>query len=155
MRTYPLSPIFTSATISRSATGKWYVSFSSEVEAKRLAPNKQAVGIDVGLNSFATLSRGGYRLLVSSLRSIKRGGIRLKTYILKVKLQQDEDGRWSAWIPSLKGCAAWGHTEQEAIQAIRDAAEIYIEDMLEAGGNLKLEAGGVEVKEEIAVAVTV
>jgi putative transposase len=46
------------AIISRSATGKWYVCFSSEVEAKRLASNKEAVGIDVGLHSFATLSNG-------------------------------------------------------------------------------------------------
>jgi putative transposase len=46
------------ATISRSSTGKWYVCFTCEVEPKRLRPNKKAVGIDVGLHSFATLSTG-------------------------------------------------------------------------------------------------
>jgi putative transposase len=46
------------ATIQGTATGKWYVSFSCEVGPKRLKPNKKAVGIDVGLHSFATLSTG-------------------------------------------------------------------------------------------------
>lgn len=46
------------ATISRSSTGKWYVSFSCECEPERLRPDKKSVGIDVGLHSFATLSTG-------------------------------------------------------------------------------------------------
>jgi putative transposase len=46
------------ATIRRSSTGKWYVSFSCECEPKRLKPNKKSVGIDVGLHSFAMLSTG-------------------------------------------------------------------------------------------------
>lgn len=46
------------ATIRRSSTGKWYVSFSCDVEPDRLTSNDKAVGIDVGLCSFATLSDG-------------------------------------------------------------------------------------------------
>lgn len=46
------------ATIRKSATGKWYVSFSCEVEPKRLPSNNKAVGIDVGLHSFTMLSTG-------------------------------------------------------------------------------------------------
>ena len=49
------------------------------------------------------------------------------------RLEQDEDGRWSAWIASLPGCAAWGHTRDEALAALKDAAEAYLEDMLETG----------------------
>lgn len=45
-------------TITRSATGKWYACFSLEIERQPQPLNDRAVGIDVGLNSFATLSTG-------------------------------------------------------------------------------------------------
>ena len=48
-------------------------------------------------------------------------------------MERDEDGRWSAWIDSLPGCAAWGHTREEAFLALQDAADAYIEDMEDAG----------------------
>jgi putative transposase len=43
-------------TIHRSSTGKWYASFSVECEPERLPERPEAVGIDVGLKTFATLS---------------------------------------------------------------------------------------------------
>lgn len=42
----------------RRQNGKWFACFAIEVESVPLAPNGEAVGIDVGLNSFATLSNG-------------------------------------------------------------------------------------------------
>ena len=57
----------------------------------------------------------------------------MKTFILGVELQQESDGRWSVWVPGLPGCASWGHTKEEALHNIKDAAEVYIEDLLEAG----------------------
>ena len=51
----------------------------------------------------------------------------------KAELEQDDDGRWSAWIESLPGCAAWGYTKQDALASLKDAAIAYIEDMIEAG----------------------
>ena len=51
----------------------------------------------------------------------------------KAELKQDDDGRWSAWIDELPGCAAWGYTREEALVALKDAAIAYIEDMVEAG----------------------
>ncbi len=48
------------ATICRSSTGKWYVTFSCEcAEPSPLPATEQQVGIDVGLKTFATLSTGG------------------------------------------------------------------------------------------------
>jgi putative transposase len=38
--------------------GRWYVLFSCQVEASPLPPSPEAVGIDVGLAAFATLSDG-------------------------------------------------------------------------------------------------
>ena len=45
-------------TIRRSATGKWYACFSCEIIPKPLRKVKKVVGIDVGLESFVTLSTG-------------------------------------------------------------------------------------------------
>jgi putative transposase len=46
------------ATIRRSSTGKWYVTFVCEAETQHLPANNTAVGIDVGLCTFAMLSDG-------------------------------------------------------------------------------------------------
>ena len=51
----------------------------------------------------------------------------------KVELERDDDGRWSAWIEELPGCAAWGYTQEEALDSLEDAAIAYIKDMVEAG----------------------
>ncbi|MCZ7627504.1 MAG: type II toxin-antitoxin system HicB family antitoxin [Candidatus Methylomirabilis sp.] len=59
------------------------------------------------------------------------------------------------WIPALKGLASWGHTKEEALRNIQDAAEAYVEDLVEAGETIPLEAGKVELIERPAVAVTV
>ena len=54
----------------------------------------------------------------------------MSTY--KAQLEQDEDGRWSAWIDELPGCAVWRYTQDEGLDALQDAAKAYIEDMVEA-----------------------
>ncbi|MEO8954964.1 MAG: transposase [Ktedonobacteraceae bacterium] len=45
-------------TLHKSSTGKWYAYFSVECEPERLPDCTHAVGIDVGLKTFATLSTG-------------------------------------------------------------------------------------------------
>ena len=57
----------------------------------------------------------------------------MKTYIFDVSVEQDEDGRWAASCPALPGCATWGQTKQEAIRNIREAVEVYMEDIVAAG----------------------
>jgi putative transposase len=54
----PIEGTIKTVTLHRARTGKWYVSFSVEVEPKRLSPSAEIVGVDVGLLSFATLSNG-------------------------------------------------------------------------------------------------
>ena len=76
----------------------------------------------------------------------------MKTYIFEVELHREEDGRWSAWIEVLPGCAAWGNNREEALGAIKDAAEAYVEDMLDAGEDLPQE--GVRVVEAPVITIT-
>ena len=54
----PLEGNVKTATVRRTAAGKWYVSFSCEVDLKPLPESAGRVGVDVGLDSFATLSDG-------------------------------------------------------------------------------------------------
>jgi putative transposase len=54
----PLKGKIKTLTIQKSSTGKWYASFSCEVEPQRLSERPEQVGIDVGLKTFATLSTG-------------------------------------------------------------------------------------------------
>ena len=61
------------------------------------------------------------------------GRAKLKTYVFSVEIEQDEDGRWGAGIPALPGCATWGYTAEEALETLREAAQAYLEDMVEAG----------------------
>jgi len=53
----PIKGTIKTCTIRRQ-TGKWYACFSIEYEPKPLQKSEKAVGIDVGLESFATLSNG-------------------------------------------------------------------------------------------------
>jgi predicted RNase H-like HicB family nuclease len=57
-------------------------------------------------------------------------------YTFKVSLQEEEDGRWSAWIDSLPGCAVWAYTRSDAIEELREGAQLYIECMLEHGDSI-------------------
>lgn len=46
----------------------------------------------------------------------------------RVVLEQDaETGDWAAWCPELPGCTSAGETEQEALENIREAIELYVE----------------------------
>jgi predicted RNase H-like HicB family nuclease len=57
----------------------------------------------------------------------------VKSYIFRVELVEEDDGRWSAGVSALPGCATWGHTREEALRNIRDAVEAYVRDMQKAG----------------------
>lgn len=54
----PIQGKIKTLTLRRDAIGNWYACFACEVEPKPLPENKRAVGIDVGLENFATLSNG-------------------------------------------------------------------------------------------------
>jgi predicted RNase H-like HicB family nuclease len=46
----------------------------------------------------------------------------------RVVLERDEEtGEWAVWCPELPGCTSAGATEQEALENIREAIELYLE----------------------------
>ena len=54
----PIEGEIKTCTLRRNASGDWDISFSCEVSVEPLLPNQEAIGIDVGLKQFATLSNG-------------------------------------------------------------------------------------------------
>ena len=50
-----------------------------------------------------------------------------------VILYTDEDGYWVVTCPSLPGCISQGETREEALENIKDAIDLYVEDLIESG----------------------
>jgi predicted RNase H-like HicB family nuclease len=83
-----------------------------------------------------------------------------KSYIFEARVEEDafEDGKkaYHAFCPALKGCHTWGHTYGEALANLREAIELYVEDLRESGEPIPIEpGGGVEAWPTPAVAVNV
>ena len=47
---------------------------------------------------------------------------------LPVVIEQDEDGVFIVSVPTLKGCHSYGHTVEEAMKNITEAAELCLKD---------------------------
>lgn len=77
---------------------------------------------------------------------------KLKTYVFEIRIEQNDDGRWSAECPMLPGCATWGRTRSGALNNIHEAAEGYVADMLVTGEPVP---GAADVLDRPAVSVTV
>jgi predicted RNase H-like HicB family nuclease len=63
----------------------------------------------------------------------------------RVIIKRDEDGAWCAEVPSLAGCLSSGTTREEAVANIREAIDLYLEGMADAGRPLPSEDREVEV----------
>ena len=79
----------------------------------------------------------------------------MTTYVFKGELLQEEDGRWSAWIDNLPGCATWGYDRQDAIDSLQEAAELIVEDRLAHGEMVPAKSVETETGDTITVSVTV
>ena len=77
----------------------------------------------------------------------------MKTYLFQVELEQEDDGRWSAWIETLPGCAAWGYSKEEALEAIKETTQAFLEVLVEKGQRIPT-AQAVETIDAPVVAVT-
>ena len=77
----------------------------------------------------------------------------MKSYVFHAELEHEEDGRWSAWIDALPGCATWGSSREEALEALQEAAQAYLEVLVEKGQQILL-AATVQTIDAPVVAVT-
>jgi len=48
---------------------------------------------------------------------------------LKVILEPSDEGGFTVYVPSLPGCISEGETEEEALNNIKEAIELYLEDI--------------------------
>jgi predicted RNase H-like HicB family nuclease len=67
-----------------------------------------------------------------------------------VVLKREEDGGYVASVPALPGCVSEGNTRTEALNNIREAIELYVEDCREAGDPVPSEAAKEFVEIEAA-----
>ena len=85
----------------------------------------------------------------------------MKSYVFKVVIEQDkwpdepdEKAIWRAYVPLLPSAHAWGDTKQQALENLRNAVELIIEDLRERGEEIP--AAAVErVSDEPLLTVTV
>ena len=55
------------------------------------------------------------------------------TIILQAEADPDFEGYYNASVPALPGCFSYGATRQEALHNVKEAIELYLEE-LEASG---------------------
>jgi predicted RNase H-like HicB family nuclease len=48
---------------------------------------------------------------------------------LKVVIEESDEGGFTVYVPSLPGCISEGDTEEEALANIREAIELYLEEI--------------------------
>lgn len=56
----------------------------------------------------------------------------MRSYRFSVVIERDKDG-YFAFCPELQGCYSQGDTYEEALENIRDAVHLHLEDRLESG----------------------
>lgn len=56
----------------------------------------------------------------------------MQTFRLSVVIERDDDG-YFAFCPQLRGCYAQGETYEEALENVRDAIRLNIEDRIATG----------------------
>jgi len=79
----------------------------------------------------------------------------MKTYLFTVELEKEDD-TWTAIVPALPGCNAWAYTKEEALTAIRENIQAYVDTLVEDGLPVPVEAEMVKVSLDApAVAVVV
>ena len=61
----------------------------------------------------------------------------VQSHVFPVVIEGDrfENGipAYHAFCPALKGCHTWGHSPEEALANIREAAKLYVEDLIGTG----------------------
>jgi putative transposase len=119
-------------TIRRTSTGKWFACFACEVTPQPLPESTEAIGVDIGLESFATLSTGKH---IENARFFRRDEKDLAR--ASRQLAQAEKGtpecakrrRVVARIPERIRNRRDNFTHQEACRLVERCGTMAIEDL--------------------------
>lgn len=65
----------------------------------------------------------------------------MKEYQFSVLIEKDETGRFLAICPSLQGCYSEGETKKEAMELIKDAIRLHVQDRIESDEPIYEEIG--------------
>ena len=58
---------------------------------------------------------------------------------IKIVLEEQEEGGFSVYVPSLSGCVSQGETIEDALKNIREAIELYLDtEVREIKGNVRV-----------------
>jgi predicted RNase H-like HicB family nuclease len=60
-------------------------------------------------------------------------------------VEREEDGRYSAYVPDLPGCASMGDTRREALANVSEAIACYLEGLRKLGRPVPKRKSRVEV----------
>ncbi len=72
-----------------------------------------------------------------------------------VVLLREQDGRYSALIPALSGCATWGDDVPHALRMAEEAAALYVESLAAHGQPIPADPDSFTVEVGDATAATV
>lgn len=95
----PLEGVVKTATVSHDRLNRWYVSFSCEVEAQPLPATDKVVGVDLGLETFATFSDGSDP--VERQRFMKRDERDLKRVQRRLSAAPKGSAERAKWLKAL------------------------------------------------------
>jgi len=60
----------------------------------------------------------------------------METYKLTAVIEKDDDG-YFAFCPELQGCYSQGKSHEEALENLRDAVKLHLEDMKKSGEDFR------------------
>jgi len=72
-----------------------------------------------------------------------------RTY--KILLQKEPEGQYTATVPALPGCISYGENIDHAISMVKEAIELYIEELGERGEEIPDDNNTLEYSLNIAV----
>jgi len=81
------------------------------------------------------------------LKQRENEGVMTKRQVI---VHRAEEGGYWVEVPSLPGCFSQGDTKAEALENIKEAIALHIEDLIAAGEDVPDEVGGISV-ETVAV----
>lgn len=128
----PLSGTPNSVTVSQNASGQWFASFLCEEEILALPPSNNKIGIDVGIEHFATLSDGRKFSQPKKIRRLRKKLARLQRLHSRKKLgsrNRDKARRKVARVHQHIADVRKDFLHKLSTQLVRENQAIALEDL--------------------------